>query len=106
MPLGCAECAVAAHSRAAEDCWFGEVDIDLCTAAALKGMSREKFAGAKPLSLSHPEREAALLGEPEVLLLDLTRVQDAYLFSGYTVLALAIGTALLYRRDAGLGGAT
>jgi ABC-2 type transport system permease protein len=30
----------------------------------------------------------------------LTRTQDAFVFSGYIVLALAIGTALLYRRDA------
>ena len=30
----------------------------------------------------------------------LTRVEDAFLFSGYIVLAIAIGTALLYRQDA------
>ncbi|MEO5724778.1 MAG: ABC transporter permease [Ilumatobacteraceae bacterium] len=30
----------------------------------------------------------------------LTRVQDAFLFSGYIVVVIAIGTALLYRRDA------
>lgn len=30
----------------------------------------------------------------------LTRVQDAFIFSGYVVFALAIGTALLYRNDA------
>ena len=29
----------------------------------------------------------------------LTRIQDAYLFSGYTLAALALGTVLLYRRD-------
>ena len=29
----------------------------------------------------------------------LTRAQDAVLFGGYVVAALAIGTALLYRRD-------
>lgn len=29
----------------------------------------------------------------------LTRVQDAFLFSGYTVAALVIGAVLLYRRD-------
>jgi hypothetical protein len=36
---------------------------------------------------------------PETLALRLTRVQDAVLFSGYTLAALAIGTVLLYRRD-------
>ncbi len=30
----------------------------------------------------------------------LTRVEDAFVFSGYIVLALAVGTALLYRTDA------
>ena len=30
----------------------------------------------------------------------LTRVQDALVFSGYVALAIAIGTALLYRKDA------
>ncbi|HQZ35007.1 MAG TPA: ABC transporter permease [Ilumatobacteraceae bacterium] len=30
----------------------------------------------------------------------LTRVQDAFVFSGYVALAIAIGTALLYRKDA------
>lgn len=30
----------------------------------------------------------------------LTRTQDAFLFGGYAVIALAIGTVLLYRRDA------
>ncbi len=30
----------------------------------------------------------------------LTRVEDAFLFSGYIVVTIAIGTALLYRRDA------
>ena len=29
----------------------------------------------------------------------LSRVQDAFLFGGYVVAALAIGTVLLYRRD-------
>lgn len=29
----------------------------------------------------------------------LTRIQDAYLFSGYSLAALALGTVLLYRRD-------
>jgi len=37
--------------------------------------------------------------DPEALAVALTRVQDALLFSSYTVVALAIGTVLLYRRD-------
>ncbi len=37
--------------------------------------------------------------DPEALAVALTRVQDALLFSSYTVAALAIGTVLLYRRD-------
>jgi ABC-2 type transport system permease protein len=37
--------------------------------------------------------------DPEALAVALTRVQDALLFSGYTVAALTIGTVLLYRRD-------
>ena len=36
----------------------------------------------------------------ETMAAALTRVQDAFLFSGYVVFALAIGTALLYRNDA------
>lgn len=36
---------------------------------------------------------------PETALVALSRVQDAFLFGGYTVVALAIGTVLLYRRD-------
>ena len=37
--------------------------------------------------------------DPEALAVALTRVQDALLFTSYTVAALAIGTVLLYRRD-------
>jgi hypothetical protein len=37
--------------------------------------------------------------DPEALAVALTRVQDALLFSSYTVAALTIGTVLLYRRD-------
>ena len=36
----------------------------------------------------------------ETMAAALTRVQDAFLFSGYVALAIAIGTALLYRNDA------
>lgn len=37
--------------------------------------------------------------DPEALAVALTRVQDAVLFGGYTVVALVLGTVLLYRRD-------
>lgn len=37
--------------------------------------------------------------DPEALAVALTRVQDALVFTSYTVAALTIGTALLYRRD-------
>ena len=37
--------------------------------------------------------------DPAALAVALTRVQDALLFSGYTVAALTIGTIVLYRRD-------
>lgn len=37
---------------------------------------------------------------PRTMAVALTRVHDAFLFGGYTVAILAIGTALLYRRDA------
>ncbi len=40
-----------------------------------------------------------MTSDPEALAVALTRVQDALLFSSYTVAALAIGTVLLYRRD-------
>ena len=36
----------------------------------------------------------------ETLAAALTRIQDAFVFSGYVALAIAIGTALLYRTDA------
>jgi hypothetical protein len=36
---------------------------------------------------------------PETVAAALSRVQDAFLFGGYTVAALTVGTVLLYRRD-------
>ncbi len=36
---------------------------------------------------------------PEMIAADLSRVQDAFLFGGYAVAALAVGTVLLHRRD-------
>jgi hypothetical protein len=37
--------------------------------------------------------------DPEALAVALTRVQDALLFSGYTLVALAVGTLLFSHRD-------
>ena len=36
---------------------------------------------------------------PQMLAADLSRVQDAFLFGGYVVVALTAGTVLLARRD-------
>lgn len=36
---------------------------------------------------------------PATLAAALSRVQDAFLFSGYSLVAIAVGTVLLYRRD-------
>jgi ABC-2 type transport system permease protein len=37
--------------------------------------------------------------DPQTLAVALTRIQDALLFSSYTLVAIVIGTLLLYRRD-------
>jgi hypothetical protein len=67
----------------------------------LKGFAPANITRLLPFSAA-----AGLLGittagdTPETLAAALTRVQDAFVFSGYIVLAIAIGTALLYRNDA------
>ncbi len=53
-----------------------------------------------PFSAANGMLNIVTTSDPEALALALTRVQDALLFSGYTVAAVTIGTALLYRRDA------
>ncbi len=66
----------------------------------IKGFAPANFSRFLPFSAA-----TGLLGiksagdNAETLAAALTRVQDAFLFSGYIVLAIAIGTALLYRKD-------
>ncbi len=65
-----------------------------------KGFAPANFTRLLPFSAA-----AGLLGiktagdSAETLAAALTRVQDAFVFSGYIALAIAIGTALLYRRE-------
>lgn len=66
----------------------------------VKGFAPANFTRFMPFSAA-----AGLLGiktagdNAETMAAALTRVQDAFVFSGYIVLAVAIGTALLYRKD-------
>jgi ABC-2 type transport system permease protein len=53
-----------------------------------------------PFSAANGLLSIETTSDPEALAVALTRVQDALLFSSYTVAALTIGTVLLYRRDA------
>jgi hypothetical protein len=67
----------------------------------IKGFAPASFTRLMPFSAA-----AGLLGiktagdNAETMAAALTRVQDAFVFSGYIALALVIGTALLYRNDA------
>jgi ABC-2 type transport system permease protein len=67
----------------------------------VKGFAPANFTRLMPFSAA-----AGLLGiktagdNAETMAAALTRIQDAFLFSGYIVLAIGIGTALLYRSDA------
>jgi ABC-2 type transport system permease protein len=67
----------------------------------IKGFAPASFSRLMPFSAAAGLVNITSAGDnAKTLAAALTRVQDAFLFSGYTVLALAIGTALLYRRDA------
>ena len=67
----------------------------------MKSFAPATFTRLLPFSAA-----AGLLGiktagdNAETMAAALTRVQDAFVFSGYVALAIAIGTALLYRKDA------
>jgi ABC-2 type transport system permease protein len=67
----------------------------------VKGFAPASFTRLMPFSAA-----AGLLGiqtagdNAETMAAALTRVQDAFVFSGYIALAIVIGTALLYRNDA------
>ena len=67
----------------------------------IKSFAPASFTRLLPFSAA-----AGLLGiktagdNAETMAAALTRVQDAFVFSGYIALAIAIGTALLYRKEA------
>ncbi len=67
----------------------------------IKGFAPANFSRLMPFSAAAGLINITSAGDnAKTLAAALTRVQDAFLFSGYTVLAIVIGTALLYRRDA------
>ncbi len=67
----------------------------------IKGFAPANLSRLMPFSAAAGLLNITSAGDnAKTLAAALTRVQDAFLFSGYTVLAIAIGTALLYRRDA------
>ena len=66
----------------------------------IKGFAPANFSRLMPFSAAAGLLNITSAGDnAKTLAAALTRVQDAFLFSGYIVLAIAIGTALLYRRD-------
>ncbi len=67
----------------------------------IKGFAPANFSRLMPFSAAAGLLNITSAGDnAETMAAALTRVQDAFLFSGYIVAAIAIGTALLYRRDA------
>ena len=67
----------------------------------IKGFAPANFTRLMPFSAAAGLLNIKTAGDnAKTMAAALTRVQDAFLFSGYIVLAIAIGTALLYRRDA------
>jgi ABC-2 type transport system permease protein len=65
-----------------------------------RGFASPKISRYLPFSAANGLLEIESISDtPETLALRLTRVQDAMLFGGFTIAALAIGTVLLYRRD-------
>lgn len=65
----------------------------------LRGFAPPTVARYLPFSAANGLLSIETTSDPEALAVALTRVQDALLFSSYTVAALTIGTVLLYRRD-------
>lgn len=53
-----------------------------------------------PFSAANGLLNIQTTSDPEALAQALTRIHDALLFGAYTMAALAVGTVLLYRRDA------
>ncbi|MEO6571465.1 MAG: hypothetical protein ABIO83_07945 [Ilumatobacteraceae bacterium] len=67
----------------------------------IKGFAPATFSRLMPFSAANGLLGITAAGDnAETMAAALSRVHDAFLFSGYIVLAIAIGTALLYRRDA------
>ena len=67
----------------------------------VKSFAPARFTRLMPFSAAAGLLDIRTAGDnAKTLAAALTRSQDAFVFSGYIVLALAIGTALLYRNDA------
>jgi ABC-2 type transport system permease protein len=65
-----------------------------------RGFASAKISRYLPFSAANGLLEIESISDtPETLALRLARVQDAMVFGGFTITALAIGTVLLYRRD-------
>jgi ABC-2 type transport system permease protein len=67
----------------------------------VKGFAPASFTRLMPFSAAARLLNIKTAGDnAKTLAAALTRTQDAFVFSGYIAVAIAIGTALLYRRDA------
>jgi ABC-2 type transport system permease protein len=67
----------------------------------VKGFAPAGFTRLMPFSAAARLLNIKTAGDnANTLAAALTRTQDAFVFSGYIAVAIAIGTALLYRRDA------
>jgi ABC-2 type transport system permease protein len=65
-----------------------------------RGFASPRISRFLPFSAANGLLDIESLSDtPETMALRLSRVDDALLFGGYTIAALAIGTVLLYRRD-------
>jgi hypothetical protein len=65
-----------------------------------RGFASPRISRFLPFSAANGLLDIESLSDtPETMALRLSRVDDAILFGGYTIAALAIGTVLLYRRD-------
>jgi ABC-2 type transport system permease protein len=65
-----------------------------------RGFASPSVSRFLPFTAANGLLKIESLGDtPETMALRLTRVQDAILFGGYTVAALAIGIVVLYRRE-------
>ena len=66
----------------------------------IKGFGPVKVTRFMPFSAANGLLGIHSAGDtPATIAAALPRIQDALLFSGYTLTAVIVGTALLYRRD-------